>query len=66
MAVIIFFSPVQNKFGLIGNPDNVVLHGMGEKPALKMYFSAKLTFVKTELLKLLQSKRCFMANGQWP
>ena len=35
MTVFSQLSPVQNKLGLIGNPDNVVLHSVGEKAALE-------------------------------
>ena len=44
MICCFYFSPVQNKLGLIGNPDNVVLHGMGEKAALKKVFLTKSNF----------------------
>ena len=49
-------SPVQNKLSLIGNPDNVVLHGVGEKASLKRYFSVKSTFAfyQNRLQKMLQ------------
>ena len=47
MTVFSQLSPVQNKLGLIGNPDNVVLHGVGEKATLKKVF-----FVKTDLIHL--------------
>ena len=56
MTVFSQLSPVQNKLGLIGNPDNVVLHGVGEKASLKRYFSVKPTFAfyQNRLQKMLQ------------